>query len=223
MAAAGSLDKVQQRWAAQYFGSGAKRYIESAETLREASQNPALKLCLQYQYSYVRENLEHWPRRYPEEALLALAELPKAEEQLQTVARLASQAAEGFEALLEDKEQLGYLHKNCLMSLLADSVRAQCLAECFIFLLELRRQLEKKSAGQKEIEACAEQNASLKEKLQVFAANKPIWVLPAALQPLSMLLLFMQNLEKDLQKANKAKNNKNITWYIPDDWQVPEN
>ena len=223
IAAAGSLDKVQQRWAAQYFGRGAKRYIESAETLREASQNPALKLCLQYQYSYVRENLEHWPRRYPEEALLALAELPKAEEQLQTVARLASQAAEGFEALLEDKEQLGYLHKNCLMSLLADSVRAQCLAECFIFLLELRRQLEKKSAGQKEIEACAEQNASLKEKLQVFAANKPIWVLPAALQPLSMLLLFMQNLEKDLQKANKAKNNKNITWYIPDDWQVPEN
>lgn len=223
IAAAGSPNKVQERWAMQHFGNNADLYMESVDALRDSSQNPAFRLCLQYQYSYVKDNLEHWPRRYPEEALLALAKLPDVKHKLQDAADLAGRAVAGFNTLLENKDQYDFQHKNCLMSLLADSMRAQGLAECFSFLLELRQQLEQKPAEQKEVEACAKQSASLQEKLQVFAANKPSWVLPAALQPLSMLLLFTQGLEKDLQKASKAKNNKDICWFIQDDWQVPAN
>ena len=153
-------------------------------------------------------------------ALESLEALKGASASLQKTASLAEEAAAKFSKLL-DSDKLNAQEKNGLMSLLADAVRAQALAEVFEWLLELRAELKDKPPRKSQQTACEEMRAALKARMKVFAANKPLWVVPAALQPISALLLFLDQLASDLQGCCSRKKGATVHWNLPDNWEIP--
>jgi hypothetical protein len=221
VAGAGNAEAVQKRWALYHFGGGAERYLEAAELLRQASQEPAFQSCLQYQYSYVNDKVKEWPRLYPKEALEHLEKLAEATVALRKTASTAETAAENLSRLLES-EKLDNQEKNGLMSLLGDAARVQALSEVFAWLLALRQELKAGPARKSHLSACEQARATLKDRLKVFAENKPLWVVPAASQPLSALLLFLDQLASDLKAASSRKKGATIRWNLPDDWEIPQ-
>jgi hypothetical protein len=219
--AAGKPEAVQKRWAFYHFGSGSECYIKAADLLHKASIEPAFKLCLQYPYSYVNDTLKVWPRAYPEEALENLEALEDAGASLQKAASLAGEAVGKFSKLLECSK-LDIQEKNGLMSMLGDAVRIQMLAEVFGWMLQLRSELKGGAPKKSQQSACEEQQAKLKERMKVFAENKAIWVVPAASQPLSALLRFLEQLADDLKACCNRKKGATVRWSLPDDWKIPQ-
>lgn len=220
VAAAGNSDAVQKRWAFYHFGSGSECYLKAAELLNKASKEAAFGLCLQYPYTYVNDKVKVWPRCYPEEALASLETLEGASASLQKTVSLAEEAAGKFSKLLEC-DKLNAQEKNGLMSLLADAVRAQALAEVFAWLLDLRAELKDGAPKKSQQSACEQMQLALKAKMKVFAENKPVWVVPAASQPLSGLLLFLAQLAGDLKACCNRKKGASVRWSLPDNWEIP--
>ena len=221
---AGKMDAVQKRWCEGSFGSQAKLYQEAVDLLARVSQMPCFDLCRQYRYSYSGENLPAWPRPYPEEALDKLAELPQADipQQLRQAADDAGKAAASFEEILQN-QNLSILHRNALMSLRADAVRAQAISELFAWLLDTRRKIANTAISKQTVAECAQARNRLCEQMKIFDANKPTWVNPVSLQPLSYLLLFLDQLKQQLESQIGKKAGKKILWTMPHDWQIPEN
>ncbi|HPS84081.1 MAG TPA: hypothetical protein PLA88_07185, partial [Bacteroidales bacterium] len=221
VAVAGDSDAVQKRWALYHFGSGSECYIKAADLLNKASREAAFGLCLQYPYSYVNDKVKAWPRAYPEEALESLEAMQGATASLQKTLAMAEEAAGKFSKLLES-EKLSAQEKNGLMSLLADAVRAAALAEVFAGLLQLRAELTDGAAPRKNQQsACEKAQVTLKARMKVFAQNKPVWVIPAALQPLSGLLLFLEQLTSDIKTSSSRKKGAVIRWSLPENWNIP--
>lgn len=220
--AAGNADVVQKRWALYHFGSGSECYIKAAELLHKASLEPAFRLCLQYSYCYVHDKVKTWPRAYPEEALENLEALQGAAASLQKAASMAEEAAGRFSKLL-DSDKLNSQEKNGLMSLLADAVRTQALVEVFGWLLQLRDELKDSAPKKNQQGACEEEQTKFKARMKVFAENKPVWVVPAASQPLSALLLFLEQLAGDLKACCSRKKGATVRWSLTDNWEIPEN
>jgi len=221
---AGKMAAVQARWTASSFGAEAALYNQAVDLLTEVSLLPSFDLCRQYHYCYSGEDLPVWPRAYPQEALDRLAELPEDDvpATLRKAAASAQKAADIFEKLLLDKK-LSVLLRNALMSLLADAVRAQALAELFAWLLETRTLIATKPISKELAKDCEQVRAKLLAMMKIFDANKPSWVSPVSLQPFSYLLLFLDQLKAVLKtSAGKMANNK-INWTLPQNWQIPEN
>ncbi len=221
VAAAGNAETVQKRWALHHFGGGASCYLKAAELLRKASQATAFAHCLQYQYSYVNEQVKEWPRLYPQEALERLEAMDDAQASLKQSIAQADEAANNFSKLLEG-DKLDNQEKNGLMSLLADSARVLAIAEVFVWLLQLRQELKDGAARKAHLSACEQARDTLKERVKVFAENKPLWLVPVASQPLSVLLLFLKQMAASLKAACNRKKGAAIRWNLPDNWEIPE-
>ncbi len=221
---AGKMAAVQKRWSESSFGAQANRYIEAVDLLIKVSQLPSFDTCRQYRYCYSSEELTQWPRLYPQEALERLEGLPaeNISSQLLQASEEAGRAAEIFAEILLDKS-LNVLLRNALMSLLADSVRAQALSELFAWLLEIRNRLVTAAISEKLVAECNQRHNRLKEKMKIFDAHKPSWISPVALQPFSYLLLFLKQLEEQLKINSGKKAGKKIHWSLPENWEIPEN
>ncbi len=221
---AGKMAAVQQRWTSSSFGPDAALYNQGVDLLTEVSLLPCFDLCRQYHYCYSGEDLPAWPRAYPQEALEKLSQLPDSEipATLRKAASSAQKAAEIFAKILLNTN-LNVLLRNALMSLLADAVRAQALAELFAWLLETKSQVASQPVSPEMAKKCGQARTKLQAMLKIFDANKPSWVSPVSLQPFSYLLLFLEQLEKELATQAGKKEKAKINWKLPDDWQIPEN
>lgn len=219
---AGPMELALKRWATLHFGEEADTYLEAKEQLTEAANNEKLAICLYYQYTYTNEELKDWPRAYPLEALVRLEEDCKASnEALEKCITTAEKATTGFSKLLEN-EELTLPIKYAVMSLLADALRCIELAKNFIFLLDLRQKLATATATEEQAGECEKRSEEIKDFMLTFAENKAAHTVPASAQSFTYLCLFMLQLAAELKDAAKAGKNDNLSWTLPENWELPE-
>ena len=184
-----------ENWARGRLGPVAGRYLEAAASLREAAEQPALARCYQYAYSYSRPNLP-FPRAYPGEALEGLAAVAGAAAQLASAAR---QAAAAEDILASISAAVGAEDAAMLGSLRGEAARISGLAPVFAFLLELYQ--SRRPAAPEDLDSCQRARGTLLGAMARIEACKPGWVVPATLQPLSLLLAFLEQLADQLAAA----------------------
>jgi hypothetical protein len=56
-----------------------------------------------------------------------------------------------------------------------------------------------------------------------FEKAKSSWIVSDSLQPLSGLLVFLQQLEEDLKGVANHKKGATVRWTLDEDWKVPSN
>ena len=210
-AAVGTWEAQEERWARARFGTGADRYLAGTENLRTAATGAALGKCHHYTYTYCREG-DDWPRPYPGEALAALEEMGGAAEQLREAAALAQAAAETFSELAADLEGDD---REILTSLLGEAARIVALGRAFAVLLEIREEGAPDAAVPGGSITCLDATDELTRCMRVIEENKPHWVVPATLQSLSVLLVFMEQLAEALNQVTAGEKTwGEVCWHV---------
>jgi len=215
-------DKLVQAWYAAVFGKAGNAVQEALGTLAKASSEPAYAVCRQLDDFYIGDKDKTWPKPFPEALLNRLSKLKGADKSLAQASSLASKAMVSLAKVTLAAEN------PAIASVLLDSLRADCTrlqggSDIFRFLLQLRTTIAKDGVHKPLAKTCQDASKALKAQLTEFEKGKASWIVSDSLQPLSYLLIFLQQLEDDLKNVANHKKGAAVRWVLDEGWQVPSN
>ncbi len=213
-AATSSWQEQVPLWADTRFGRDARAYLAAMERLRQAVATPALGRCHHYMYTYARAE-GVFPRPYPGEALQGLAGVTDAGPQLRRAAELGRQAAADLAAVAAGRRGED---RATPASLWAEAARTAAVAAAFAALLEVWQQAEKGKLGPVATADLDTARRGLLEAMRIVEREKPVYVVPACLQSLSVLLAFMDQLSTAIAAVQAGgRPLSSLTWSLVSD------
>lgn len=215
-----TMEQVLKRWKNAHFGVDAQHYSQATEKILAAVREPLYPICLQYQYSYVGKDGTDFPRRFPEEALLRLEKQPEGTDVTGRLQQCVTLAKEADVLLCKMLENDGLIdsEKGCLKSLRGEALRIQAIAGLFVWLLDLRANLQGNAVKKSQVTACGKARDEYYRLLGLFEHCKPQWVTPAAMQAMSVSLAFLNQLHDELNGYAGKKKADAIRWFA----ELPE-
>ena len=209
-----SREDQLEKWATGRYGSDGAPFLEALRTLHDVADSPAISSCYNYAYTYCKEG-KPFPRPYPGEALDSLeAKEGDIAPQLGEVAARAREAVDGFSSVA-GKEIGDERDRACVHSLLGEAARIEGLATVFGLLLDLRKALSNGGVTPALLSRREAARALLHDCMATLEANKPRWVVPSCLQALSVLLAFMDQLERDLTEVQSGSRTPDaVRWQV---------
>ncbi len=115
---------------------------------------------------------------------------------------------------LASLENINDLSANCLKSLNAELAKICALAEAFAWMLSLRKELEGGMVMKRMNTSALKARDTLAARMKMVEHNKPNYMTPAVMHPLSKLLAFIEQLTEDLKARAARKQAKLLCWYL---------
>ena len=223
-------DELRLRWAELIFGGMGKRYVKALEQLSHAASQPALRMCLPFQYFTIQsaKSANEMLPAYPAVALEALETRKGAAAELAAVSAEAAEAAaffakqlsgDQFTRLTQDGERVTTPMAESLHSLYASAERLMVHADFFQALLKVRATLANKKGSAAAIAVLDGAHAHLLEQFKVIEAQMPDWLMWLNMQQMGCHKLFLEQLKAQLAKKTPLAK---LSWSLPADWEIPE-
>ncbi len=200
-------EETLREWALSLFGENGAKYTEIVETLSAITAKPALDACIYDKYAVEGGG------GYPAAALEKLEAMEKADEQLNEALAAAQNLMEEINSLAA-VENLPELGAQCLKSLRGEAAKVCALAEAFAWFLELRRELEPGMVLRRMNTSALKARDALAARMRMVERNKPNYMIPAVMYPLSKLLAFIEQLTEELKAHAARKQAKLINWTL---------
>ncbi|MBO4511577.1 MAG: hypothetical protein J5746_02315 [Victivallales bacterium] len=202
-----SIEEGLKHWALAQFGENGGQYEEIIKRLSALASSPELALCAYDTYAVTNGG------PYPQAALEKLETMDNAQVRLEDNLAEAQNLIEMINQLAS-LENINDLSANCLKSLLAELAKICALAETFAWMLSLRKELEGGMVMKRMNTSALKARDALAARMKMVEHNKPNYMTPAVMHPLSKLLAFIEQLTEDLKARAARKQAKLLCWYL---------
>ncbi len=199
---AGPVHLFEEKWA-QVRGDG--DLLEARRLLDRAAQTPGFGPIWYYAYTYRRPD-KPWPRRYPLEALEAVADL--GEDLL-----MLREAGERVRLLLQGRSD------DLSRSMMAEAARLQCHGHAFHAMVQVFNAARGAAHDRPDPMCLAAQiddaRAAVVDAMAVMETHKPHYLVPSCLRDMSVVHEFLGFLGRQLAEvAEGSREWSGIEWFI---------
>ena len=203
-----SPEEGVRHWALSEFGEYGEKYCEIIQRLASLASLPELAACVYDNYAFANGG------EYPLAALEKLEAMDNVQIKLEDALAEGQELIELINQLASSMENINELGTACFKSLCGEVAKICALAEAFAWMLSLRKELESGMVMKRMTTAALKARDALAARMKLVERNKPNYMTPAIMHPLSKLLAFFEQLTEDIKAHAARKQAKLIRWSL---------